>query len=361
MKKFFTLLNTSCIIFFIAMSVNLGASDTSSVFYKQFLKLCDSTVARVKNANSTEPFFVDSYGVRALCAAYDMTGNPKYLEACRSWSERMIAFQEKMIPAGAYYMNYGRKPGEGEGHWYSADCSSIAMGVLATAVRYSGTERERLIRSVESFASLVLKNYVRSSGGISDGLWPEYDGAWWCSSSLFASLSFLLYENTGNQIYLNTGLKIVDWLNSLDLTKVEPLPLTRQGPAMPMYVLEAYSAGWPILRNNVERKDTSYAQISWCFNWIKENQKIPIEQRKWKPDDWWGAKFSGLPFHQFVFSHYLPENRELLNSGDKELQMLYKLLVKNKMAKTQFGMFMMMSLAERLIPGAIYRKIGEKP
>lgn len=329
-------------------------------FYSQFLRLCDSAVVRVTNEKSTEPFFVDSYGVRSLCAAYDMTGNSKYLDACRSWSKRMVEFQSKMIPLGAYYMNYGRKPGDTSGDWYAADCSSIAMGVLATAVRCKSPEREELINSVEQFESLVLKNYVRHPGGISDGLWPAYDGAWWCSSSLFASLSFLLYENTGDKTYLNAGLNIIDWLDTLDLTTVQPLPLEHQGPSLPMYVMEAYSAGWKFISNNGAVKKAAAAQVDWCLNWIAEQQKIPIDKREWELTKWWGSKYGGLPFHQFIFSHYLKSEKTKAATADFELKQLTNSVIKMNLEKSQLAMFLLMSYAESLDHGSVYRRIEKK-
>ncbi|MGB9772470.1 MAG: hypothetical protein ACPL4I_00395 [Bacteroidota bacterium] len=338
-----------------------------SEFYAQFLRLCDLEVANLKNEESKDPFFIDSYGVRALCAAYDMTGNKKYLDAARSWSERMVRFQEKMIPAGAYYMNYGRKPGEAKGDWYVADCSSIAMGVLATAVRCNGAEQKRFLNSVRRFASLVMENYIRPSGGVTDGLWPEFDGEWWCSSALFGSLAFLLYKNTGEERYLNVALGVVDWLNKLDLSNVQqPLPLSRQGPAMPMYVLEAYSAGWQYMSKDSARKEAASAQILWCLNWTVDQQQKPVSQREWQltashaqHTGWWGAKYGGLPFHQYIFSRYFAR-QDLMVAADREMQQLAKIAFANENSFTQLESFMMMSYAERLNPGAIYRAIKQK-
>ena len=171
--------------------------------------------------------------MRALCVAHDLTGKKEYLDACRAWSEGMVAFQEKMLPRGAYYMHYGRKPGEDTNAWYVADSSSIAMGVLATAVRCDGAEKRRFLNSAKSFAALVMDNYIGPSGGIRNGLWPKFDGEWWCSSGTFGSLAFLLYDETGDERYLKTALGVVDWLNSLDPDKAQPYPLSEMGPALP--------------------------------------------------------------------------------------------------------------------------------
>lgn len=333
-------------------SDRISKTDT---FRKQFLQLCDSAVFRLNNENSTDPFFIDSYAVRALCVAYDMTGNEKYLEACRLWSDRMLRFQKKMIPEGAYYMNYGRKPGEKNGDWYVADCSSIAMGVLSTAVRLVGPERKRLFNSVEEFASLVIGNFVQSSGGVTDGFWREYNGAWWCSSSLFGSFLFMLFKNSDDSRYLKGARDIVNYLNELDLARTGPLPLSHQGPSMPMYVLECYSAGWPYISDESLLKAPATSQVKWCLDWVRNQQNMPISQREWQLTGWWGAKYGGLPFHEYIFSRYLPRGQDLFDIADCELQRLADFVFVGNLSASQLSTFMMMSYAERLDPGAIYK------
>ncbi|MGC8654842.1 MAG: hypothetical protein ACP5US_12725 [Candidatus Kryptoniota bacterium] len=337
-------------------SVQINTSRTSEAELQlEFFRLCDSAMARIRDKNRSDPFFIDSYGVRGLCVAYDMTGNRKYLDACQSWSDRMVEYQKLMVPAGAYYMNYGRKPGEDVGDWYVADCSSIALAVLATAVRCRASERERLLHSVEQFASMVSKDFTRPSGGVTDGLWPQYNGPWWCSSALFGSLSFMLYRGTGDRRYLNIGLDIVNWLNKLDLARVGPLPLSHQGPSMPMYVLECYSAGWPYITKDNTVKKGAIEQVSWCLRWIRNQEKKPVFMRKWQPANWWGAKYGGLPFHQYIYSRYFRVGRQVSAEADLELRRLAKIVFAENLNAPQLEMFMLMSYAERLNPGAIYR------
>jgi hypothetical protein len=330
-----------------------GDQATAGEFRAQFFQLCDLAVAKIEDSDSKGPYFVDSYAVRALCVAYDMTGKKEYLNACRMWSERMVKCQESMSPAGAYYMHYNRKPGESSGDWYAADSSSIGMGVVATAARCEGAEKKRFLESAEKFADLVLKNYVRSSGGVSDGLWSKSNAEWWCSSGLFGSFSFVLYANTGNERYLRAGLHVTDWLNQLDLTKDQPFPLKQQGPAMIMYVLENYSSGWPYITKNHKRKNAALVKVSWCLDWIAKQEEKPIADSQWKPATGWGMKFGGLPFHQYMFSHYLGDEK-LLNAGDQTLQQLAAIVFTGTPELTQLPIFMMMSYAERLDPGAIY-------
>jgi hypothetical protein len=260
-----------------------------------------------------------------------------------------------MIPAGFYYMNYERKPGEEKGGWFIADGSCIAMGVLTTAVRCHGADKDYLLKSVEKFAKIVMDNYIGPSGGICNGGWSEFKGEWWCSSGLFGSLAFMLYDATGNPKYLKTGLNDINWLNIQDLTKAKPFPMSEQGPSMAMYFLEAYSAGWPFVNKDGKGKDDAVKKVKWCLDWISEQQQVPIQNRKWKPTEWWGSKFGGLPFYQFVFSKYMPERPDLKNDGDQELKQLTEIVLSKKIFTAQLTMFMMLSYAERLKPGALYR------
>ena len=329
-------------------------------FRPLFLQLCDLASAEIKAGPRKDPFFVDSYAVRALCVAYDMTGKTEYLDTCRAWSERMVGYQEKMLPHGAYYMHYGRKPGEDKGGWYVADSSSIGMGVLATAVRCEGAEQRRFLNSTKAFAALVMNNYLGKSGGVRNGLWPKFDGEWWCSSGIFGSLAFLLYDETGDKHYLKAALGAVDWLNALDPDKDKMYPLSEMGPTYPMYVLEAYSAGLPHLKPGSERRKAALSRISWYLDWTAKQQSTPPRERHWAADVRWGMKFGGLPFHQYVYSRVLPAGHKLADAADREMESLESIVFTKQPALTQLPMFMMMSYAERLNPGTIYRTSHRK-
>ena len=329
-------------------------------FRPLFLQLCDLASAEIKAGPRKDPFFVDSYAVRALCVAYDMTGKKEYLDACRAWSERMVGYQEKMLPHGAYYMHYGRKPGEDKGAWYVADSSSIAMGVLATAVRCDGAEKRRFLNSTKAFAALVMSNYLAKSGGVRNGLWPKFDGEWWCSTGIFGSLAFLLYDETGDKHYLKAALGAVDWLNALDPDKDKMYPLSEMGPTYPMYVLETYSAGLSHLKPGSDRRKAALARISWYLDWAAKQQSTPPHERHWAADVKWGMKFGGLPFHQYVYSRVLPDGQALSAAADREMESLAGIVFAKQPELTQLPMFMMISYAERLGPGTIYQSSHRK-
>ena len=332
-----------------------SGTNLTETFRGQFFQLCDMAATTVRHENNKISFFVDSYAVRALCAAYDLTGNTNYLDACRDWSTRMVEYQKKMRPRGAYYMHYNRKPGETTNDWFVADSSSIGMAILATSVRCTGSEQRRYLKSAKYFADLVIKNYVKPSGGVTDGIWHESSDEWWCSSGIFGSFLFNLYANTGDKRYLKNALGVTDWLNGWDLNKDQPFPLSQQGPAMLMYVMENYSAGWPYIIQDATRKQAAEEKVAWCFNWIAEQQRKPLSDRQWPPTAGWGMKFGGLPFHQYVFSRYFKNGENLTAAGDAEMQPLADVVFNGKLKATQLPMFMLMSYAERLAPGAIYR------
>ena len=330
-------------------------------FKAEFLQLCDVAAEELNQEPRLPPrhkaFYADSYAVRALAVGYDVTGNKKYLDACKAWSDRMLDFQRRMTPAGAYYMNYGRKPGQDRGGWYVADSSSIAMGVLATAVRCTEkAEKERYLDSVKSFARLVIENYVGPNGGITDGLWEQYDGEWWCSSGIFGSLAFLVYKETGDEAYLKVALGALDWLNRLDFQKAEHISFEDAAPAVVMYVFEAHSASMPYLEEGTDRRKATAAQIGRAAEWMSKNQKGSHAQAAWDYNSQWGSKLGGMPFHMYVYSRHMPEFRGLRPAADRELAHLSSFLFAGGKPKlSQLAVFSMMSYAEKVSPGAIYR------
>jgi hypothetical protein len=326
-------------------------------FRERFLALCDRACTRLNQPDRKLPFYQDSYVVRALAAAYDETGRQNYLGVCRAWSDRMIEFQNRMTPAGAYYMNYGRKPGEQTGKWYVADTSCIALGVLATAARCPDPEdRARYLASVEKFSQLVTSEYVRPSGGVTNGLWPKFNGEWWCSTGPFAALALGLYGETGKPEYLQTGIKALGWLNAIDIQKIEPYPLKEQGPSMIMYLSEAYSAAWPFLGEGEEIRTKALKQNSQLLEWATKQWAGAGQPDPWGYQSQWGSKFGGLPLLAYVSARLAGADDRVVENADKELRHLGKLISEKRQAElTQLEAFTLMSYAERVRPGEIYR------
>lgn len=327
----------------------------------EFLHLCDMACDELFDPDRKNAFYQDSYVVRALAAAYDMTGKAAYLQACRRWAERMVEFQREMTPRGAYYMHYGRKPGQAKGDWFVGDSSSIALGVLATAVRCPDPEqRKRLLDSVESYARLVIDNYVRD-GGITDGLWSQFDGPWWCSTGIFGSLAFLLYDATGDETYRRAGLGTVDWLNRLDFDNVGgPISFEERPPTVVMYVLETYSTALGRLEPGSPRRQAAMVQFQKTLDWMAENQRGRVSGLTWDYNfHKKGTKFGGLPFHMYADAQYASDPAALRVAADQELRYIAGVLWKDGPPKlTQLAAFAMLSYAEKLNPGAVYRTRG---
>lgn len=343
------------------------AAPSVPVYRDTFFKLCDRACTQLAedalfSTTLKREHYKDAYSVRALAVAYDLTGDRKFLSACQAWSDKMIKCQEGMTPKGAYYMNYHRKPGETTGNWYTADSSSIAMGILATAARTADPLlHEKYVGSVRQFADLVLSNYVRD-GGITDGLWSKFDGPWWCSTGTFGSLAFLLYDECGDHRYLDAGLAAVDWLNHEHYDRVTPYDIGMQGDALIMYYNEAYSAGFPHIAAGTERFKGTMAHVEESLKWMEVHRHGNSGGQHDDYNSQWGSKAGGLPFHQLIWSKWIPESAALTAKADDELDYICAMIFDEKRLAvdrnhlSQLMNFTMMSLAERLSPGSIYRR-----
>ena len=344
----------------------------------EFLTLCDLAVAELnkkvtpfkESYRTTEdpkthhfPFFEDSYGVRALLVAYDMTGKKKYLDACTQWTDRIVALQQRMIPKGAYYVNYdsSRAVGQDKGDWYVADSSSVAMAVLATAIRTGNAQkRERYLDSVRSFARLVIDNYVGKDGGITDGLWSEFGGEWWSSISIFSAFLYLAYGETKDPEYLRIALGATDWLNRHDFRKPQPPAFDALSPAVVFYSFESYATALPYLEPGSPRRQAAEAQTAEAFDWLAKNQQGRGAKNAL---DYLGEAtyMSGMPYIMYVLARDLPQYRDQAAEADRELRYVAGLLSRDgkpRVTRIQVWELMtwaMMSYAEKVSPGTLFR------
>ncbi len=351
-----------------------GAQDgLRDKFEARFLKFCDLATVELNKeitgftsrtnadpATHHMPFFEDAHAVRALAVAYDLTGRRAYLDACRRWSDRMIAYQNRMIPRGAYYMNHGRAPGQDQGQWNLADSGSVAAGVLATATRCAGTaDRERYLRSVKAFAQLAMDNYVGPEGGISNGLWPEYAGQWWCSSATFGTTAFILYEETGEEKYLKVARGAMNWLLGQDFRELKPITFQQRPSGTIFYCFELYLAGWKHLAPDSGSYQTAGRQVDLALEWMAKNQKtrgadVPDYTER-------NVDLAGLPYLMYGFAGRSPRWRGVRAAADGELEYIGKLLLKDgdpnvsRLMVWEVMTWGMLSHAERLAPGALLR------
>ena len=336
------------------------AGEVDDAWRSQFLRLCDVACKDLNQPKRKAPFFQDAYAVRALAVAYDITHDRPYLDVARAWSDRMLDFQDQMTPRGAYYMHYGRKPGAMRGEWYVADGASISLGVLATAVRCRDAGDEdryrRYLASVKAYARLTIDNYVGPGGGITDGLWSKFDGEWYCSSGIFASTAMMLYAETGDESYRRVALGSIDWLNRLQIDKAQHISFQESAPAVIMYVFEGYSTAMSRLEPGSPRQTAALGQWKFALDWMARNQASREKAIAWDYETHWGSKLGGLPFHMYVYAHNVPGAEATAAAADRELRHVCSLCTKaEKPTLTQLACFALMSYAERVKPGAIYR------
>ena len=348
-------------------------------FQTRFLTFCDLAAAELNKeitrfadrdnadpATHHMPFFEDAHAVRALAVAYDMTGEQKYLDACRRWSDKIIEYQSRMIPAGAYYMNHSRAPGEDQGQWNVADSGSIAMGVLATAIRCDNpTEKAKYLDSVKAFTRLVMENYVGPEGGISNGLWPVYNGQWWCSTATFGTMAFVLYEETGEKKYLKVAKGALDWMTHQDFREVKPITFQQRPSGIIFYCFELYATGLKYLKQGSRQYERAIRQIDLALDWMARNQKT----RGANVPDYLvrNVDMAGLPYLMYAFARQLPQYRGLTGPAECELQYIGDLLLRDgtpnvsRLMVWEVMTWGMMSYAERLSPQAMHRSSKQIP
>jgi len=355
----------------------------------KFLRICDVAVRNIQlpeRKYSSDmparkaPFYSDSYVVRALAAAYDLTGREDYLTAIKTWSDKMITNQEKMIPKGAYYMNYGRVPFASSGDWYVADCGEIAMGVLATAVRcVNPLERGRYLRSAETYANLVLDNFLGPNGGIVNGHWPDFSGEWWASAAYMGPLFFRLHEETGDGRYLDAGLNIVYWFVNLESLRSaskdpkfvsfnapdegNPYPTKpKQSAGGILNQLHVYNAGSPyIFSKNLEIEKPARKEIAFFEKWCRENLLGKGESGTFKKYDSRkekvGGKFGAIPFQIYCLTRNGIFSQDMARIADQELQRIVSQIFEEpEILTSELVGFAMVSMAERISPGSVLRK-----
>jgi len=372
-RNFATVITLFTVILLTQVQVTAAEPSPSSTkkFRASFLKFCDVAVSELNKpitpfysrtdadpATHHMPFFEDAHAVRALAVAYEMTGRSSYSDTCKRWADLMIVYQRGMDPAGAYYMNHQRAPGQKTGQWNLADSGSVAMGVLATAKCCKDpADKARYVESAKALAKLALENYVTPEGGIRNGLWPEFDGPWWGSTAIFGTTLFVLYEETGDVQYLNAAKDGVRWLLQTDFHDFKPITFEQRPSGIIFYAFEFYLAALKHFPPESPERQAILKQFDSALEWMAKNQKsrgadIPDYTEK-------NVDLAGLPYLMYGFAHASPRYQKLIPIADGELDYIGWLLLANgkpnvsKLMVWEVMTWGMLSHAERLKPGAL--------
>lgn len=337
-----------------------------------FLTFCDLTAAdllkpyeefRIFERGYAEtrthhmPAFEDAHAVRALAVGYDLTGKQLYLDACRRWADWAVECQSKMIPAGAYYMNHSRAPGQDKGQWNAADSGTVGMGVLAAAMR-DKQNRGKYFNSIRAFLNLMKKNWVAPEGGICNGHWPEYDGPWWCSTATVGKLALLAGHAMDEPAYRNIGVNGARWLAAEDFRQLKPITFEQRPSGTIFYCFDYYIAALRAPTLDAVTRDRILAQFADAIAWLDANQKtrnpaVPDYTVK-------NVDMAAMPSLMYALAR-LDHHRygHLTARADEELRYIRKLLLDGGTPNVstlpiwEVMTWGMMSYAERLEPGSI--------
>jgi hypothetical protein len=113
----------------------------------------------------------------------------------------------------------------------------------------------------------------------------------------------------------------------------------------------------PHLEPQSERRKGAEIQIARGLKWMAENQHAAAGDERWDYNSQWGSKLGGLPFQMYVFARHLPGRAELATAADEELRQVGSVIFKDGAPPlSQLVAFAMMSYAEKVSPGGLYRK-----
>ena len=129
---------------------------------------------------------------------------------------------------------------------------------------------------------------------------------------------------------------------------------------MVFYGYEFYAAALPHLEIGSPRRQAAEKHIAEGFQWLSDNQQGRGAKSKW---DYLGEDtyMPGNPYFMYVFARQLPQYRDQAAEADRELRLVGELLHRDGQPRAtrlqvwEAMTFAMMSYAERLCPGGLFR------
>ena len=177
-------------------------------------------------ASSMEASFEESYEVRALLHAESALKLGRAGEVAHAFCNLTLKLQGTHY-RDMYDMGYGyEKNGEGMPACSCvADCCSVARAIIDTVRAYPDYHKNgEYIESVGRFIQHTLDNYLTETGVVGVGIlghkvnpMPEY----WCANGLFSQVLISYGDLTGDALYYDAAVPILEFLASFDYENTE--------------------------------------------------------------------------------------------------------------------------------------------
>jgi hypothetical protein len=167
-------------------------------------------------------WYTASYPIRALVAAYDIFGEPRYLEAAQMVLDRLVAEQ---MPTGAFTnVCRGRATAEltepelrevADRYWMNlADVGSIVAALIVASRSVTGERQARYVAAAKSYCDRWARQFQQASGGFTNGwLAGHYARCLYSVATATSALTFaLLGAVTREASYAEVAQRAVDFL-----------------------------------------------------------------------------------------------------------------------------------------------------
>ena len=318
------------------------------------------------NGNYAIQYYIESYAIRSMLVVYDNYTNDNYdLNYAVNWVERMLSLQGTVLNPGAYDMGYDGTGYEKPLGWYPADCSCIALAVLAVAKNpqiISG-QQERYIYSARLFADYVIENWRNPNGSIQSGwrnsvLNPIQE--FWIATSLFSSVAWELYDVTKIEKYKTVALEALDWLLEFDFKHSEVTPGTSFNDGIPTFVFylgEGLITNAEYLRDNEEYYSKIKKKLKSVIDLVLDNQRADggLDCSVL----WWRQKIPAMYSVLDWYYRNMDQNERVNKAAQNILKYSFSKSAEVELRSglhTQTTTFTFFSLASKCVPNSVFPK-----